>query len=207
LASDQRPPPSPPAIVAPAPAARRPAASPSYGRWLLLNPITSRHSSGLSLGIVGSRRVPQNRENLGYSLAFSEGVTTVRGGFLAGGRVEHELRLVPKDALELGVSRYYWEAGPRLGPIEPMARVGLTVLYLDYGKRFSFGMFSPRVGVGVWIKVAQSRIGLGVFSEYFWRWVGDDSAFVHGLTLEIHPDAAPLVRRDPTSLPEPGLRP
>ena len=87
---------------------------------------------------------------MGYSLAFSEGVTTVRGGFLAGGRLEHELRLVPKDALQLGLSRYYWEAGPRIGPIEPMARVGTTLLYLDYGKRFSFGMFSPRVGVGVW---------------------------------------------------------
>jgi hypothetical protein len=163
----------------------------------------------LTLGLVGSRQLPEKRENVGYSLAFSEGVTTVRGGFLAGGRLEHELRLVPKDALQLGLSRYYWEAGPRIGPIEPMARVGTTLLYLDYGKRFSFGMFSPRVGVGVWLKVAQTRIGVSVFSEYYWRWVGKDSAFVHGLTLEIQPDAAPLVRSRPgaTSWPGPAGRP
>lgn len=126
---------------------------------------------------------------------------------MAGGRLEHELRLVPKDALQLAVSRYYWEAGPRLGPIEPMARVGLTVLNLDYGKRFSFGMFSPRVGVGVWVKLAQTRIGVSAFSEYFWRWVGEESAFVHGVTLEIQPDALPLVRRRPISWPGPGARP
>jgi hypothetical protein len=209
LASDQRPPPPPPALVAPAPTPRWPATAPSYHRWALLNPLTSRHSSGLTLGIVSSRRLPENRGDFGYSLGFSEGVTTVRGGFLAGGRLEHELRLVPKDALQLGVSRYYWEAGPRIGPFEPMARVGATLLYLDYGKRFSFGMLSPRVGAGVWVKVAQTRIGVSVFSEYYWRWVGADSAFVHGLTLEIQPDAAPLVRRRPrpTSWPAPGARP
>jgi len=176
---------------------------------MLLNPITSRHTSGLTLGIVGARKRPEIRENVGYSLAFSEAVTTVRRGFLAGGRLEHELRLVPKDAFQLGVSRYYWEAGPRLGPVEPMARVGATLLYLDYGKRFSFGLLSPRVGAGVWIKLAQTRVGVSVFSEYYWRWAGEDSAFVHGLTLEIQPDAAPLVRRRPgaTSWPGPGPRP
>ena len=163
----------------------------------------------MTLGIVGSRRLPEKHENVGYSLAFSESVTTVRGGFLAGGRLEHELRLVPRDALQLGVSRYYWEAGPRIGPVEPMARVGATLICLDYGKRLSFGMFSPRVGAGVWLKVAQTRIGVSVFSEYYWRWVGEDSAFVHGLTLEIQPDAAPLVRRRPgaTSWPAPAARP
>jgi hypothetical protein len=169
--------------------------------------MTSRHSSGLTLGLLRSRRLPKTDGDLGYSLAFSEGLTTVRGNFLAGGRLEHELRLVPKDALGLNISRYYWEAGPRLGPIEPMARVGVTLLSLDYGKRFSFGMFSPRVGVGVWVKLAQTRIGISAFSEYFWRWVGEDSAFVHGFTLEIQPDAAPLVKPRPTSWPAPKARP
>lgn len=207
MPSDQPPEPPRPVIVAPAPPPRRPAATPSFARWALLNPITSRHASGLTLGILGSRRLSETHENLGYSIAFSEGLTSLRPSFLAGGRLEHELRLVPKDALGLGISRYYWEAGPRLGPIEPMARVGVTLAYLDYGKRFSFGMFSPRVGVGVWVKLAQSRIGVSAYTEYYWRWVGEQSAFVHGLTLEIQPDAEPLAKRRPTSWPVPAARP
>jgi len=196
-----------PAVVAPAVTSPRPAALPTYERWALLNPLTARHSSGIALGVVGFRALPDARESLGYSVAFGDGLTTVRGAFLAGGRLEHELRLVPHDALSLNVARYYWEAGPRLGPIEPMARVGLTLLHLDYGDRVSFGMFSPRVGFGLWVKVAQTRIGVSVFSEYFWRWVGQDSAFVHGLTLEIQPDAAPLLTRQPTSSPAPTMHP
>lgn len=168
---------------------------------MLLNPLTARHSTGLTLGLLGSRRVTEKSENIGYSLGFSEGVTTVRGGFLAGGRLEHELRLVPSDALALNVSRYQWEAGPRIGFLEPMARVGFTLLSLDYGKRVSFGMFSPRVGLGVWVKLNQSRIGLSAYTEYYWRWLGEPSAFVHGLTLEIQGDAAPLARSRPTSWP------
>jgi hypothetical protein len=207
LASDQRAQPPTPALVAPAETKRRPAALPSYSRWPLLNPFTARHSSGLTLGVVGFRRLEGKRENLGYSLAFSEGLTTVRGGFLAGGRLEHELRLVPKDALSLNLARYYWEAGPRIGALEPMARVGVTLLHLDYGQRFSFGMFSPRVGLGVWFKLPQSRVGLSAFTEYFWRWVGEPSAFVHGITLEIQPDALPLVRPRPTSSPAPRAQP
>jgi hypothetical protein len=169
--------------------------------------MTARHASGLTLGVVGFRRLTEQRESLGYSLAFSEGLTTVRGGFLAGGRLEHELRLVPNDALSLNVARYYWEAGPRLGPIEPMARVGVTLMHVDYGQRFSFGMLSPRVGLGLWFKLPQSRVGLSAFTEYFWRWVGDPSAFVHGITLEIQPDALPLVKPRATSWPARPARP
>jgi hypothetical protein len=80
-----------------------------------------------------------------------------------------------------------------------MVRVGFTAIHLDVGHGVSFGMFSPRVGVGLWLKLPNSRIGVSAFTEYFWRWVGDDSAFVHGLTLEIQPTAKPLLERPATS--------
>lgn len=188
----------------PAPSNSR-AALPSYSRWLLLNPYTSRHNSSLALGLLGFRAESAQRENIGYSLALGESVTTSRGGFLAGGFQEHELRLVPKDALSLSLGRYQWEAGPRLGPLEPMARVGMTFMHLDVGHGFSFGMFSPRVGLGLWLKLPHSRIGVSAFTEYFWRWTGNESAFVHGLTLEIQPEAKRLLERSkptsPTSFP------
>ena len=175
---------------------------PSFSRWRLLNPYTSRHNNSFALGLVGFRAESQRLENPGVSVALGESVTTVRGAFLAGGLQEHELRLVPKDALSLALWRYQWEAGPRLGLVEPMARVGFTFAHLDLGHGFSFGLFSPRVGLGVWLKLARSRVGLSVFSEYLWRWVGSDSGFVHGLTLELQPQSEPLVRvPTPTSSP------
>jgi hypothetical protein len=194
--------------VAPARPSNSRVVLPSFSRWALLNPYTARHTSSLAFGLVGFRAGNDRAQNTGYSLAFGEAVTTVRGGFLAGGFQEHELRLVPKDALSLSIARYQWEAGPRLGPIEPMARVGVTLAHLDYGHGFSFGMFSPRVGVGVWLKLPGTRIGVSAFTEYFWRWTGDDSAFVHGLTFEIQPMAKPLMRyHAPTSLPASTSRP
>lgn len=195
-------------MVAPAKAERRAAGSASFARWALLNPFTARHARSLSLGLVGFRPLPERRESLGYSLSFGESLTTVRGAFAAGALQEHELRFVPKDSLGLALSRYQWEAGPRLGPLEPMARVGFTLLHLDVGHGVSFGMFSPRVGLGLWLKLPRSRVGVSAFSEYFWRWLGNDSAFVHGLTLEFQPDAGPLVRsRATTSSPAvPGRR-
>jgi hypothetical protein len=165
------------------------------------------HARTLTLGVVGFRPLPERRENVGYSLAFGESLTTLRGAFAAGGLQEHELRFVPKDALSLALSRYQWEAGPRLGPLEPMVRVGFTLLHLDVGHGVSFGMFSPRVGLGLWLRLPHARLGVSAFSEYFWRWLGNDSAFVHGLTLELQPDTGPLLRPNATSSPAAPGRP
>lgn len=188
-------------LAAPAKARARPARTTKFESWQLLNPYSARHTTQLSLGIVGYRPVNEQRESLGYSFAFGEGVASVRPLFLAGGLQEHELRFVPKDSLSLSLSRYMWEAGPRLGPLEPMVRVGFTAIHLDVGHGVSFGMFSPRVGLGLWLKLPNSRVGVSAFTEYFWRWLGDDSAFVHGLTLEIQPTAKPLLERPATSWP------
>lgn len=202
LAPDQ--PLEPPIPVAsPAKAERRATgAGGSFRHWALLNPFTARHAHSASLGLVAFRPLSARDASAGYSLAFGESLTTLRGAFAAGALQENELRFVPKDALSLALSRYQWEAGPRLGPIEPKARVGFTLLHLDVGHGVSFGLLSPRVGLGLWLKLPRSRVGVSAFTEYFWRLAGDESAFVHGLTLEFQPDAAPLLpSRPPTSSP------
>ena len=182
---------------------KKPARAPRFAGWLLLNPYTARHASLLSLGAVGFRPLPEARETLGYSLAFGEVITTLRGPLTTGLVEESELRLVPRDALSLSLRRYQWEAGLRIGPLEPTARVGFTLAHLDVGHGFSFGLLSPRVGVGLWWKLSHSRVGVSAFTEYFWRWVGSDSAFVHGFTLELQPDSAPLLERTTSSLSDP----
>jgi hypothetical protein len=168
---------------------------PRFARWRLLNPYTSRHTSSLALGGVGFRAESKRTGSLGYALAVGEQVTTVQGAFWAGLNREFELRFVRHDALSLSLWRYQWESGLRLGKLEPGVRFGMTLLHLDVGHGFSFGLLSPRVGAGVWYKLPRSRIGVSAFSEYFWRWTGDESAFVHGIVLELQPDAEPLVQR------------
>ncbi|HXK17334.1 MAG TPA: hypothetical protein VNG33_06020 [Polyangiaceae bacterium] len=199
MAADQPSEPPIPALVAPAQTSQKPAEASRFAHWVLLNPLTGRHADTLALGVVGFRPLPEARESLGYSLAAGEAITTVRGAFAAGAIQETELRFVPSDALSLSLRRYQWEAGPRLGSLEAMARVGFTLAHLDVGHGFSFGLFSPRVGLGLWWKLSHARVGVSAFTEYFWRWVGDDSAFVHGLTLELQPDAGPLMKRSTSS--------
>ncbi len=180
------------------------AKAPPRTRWLLLDPFTARHARTVAVQLVHFRPLPAAASSTGYGFALGESLTTVRGAFRAGGLLEHELRLVPSDALSLTLSRYQWEAGPRLGPIEPQVRVGFSVLHLDVSKSgVSFGMLSPRVGAGLWLALPHTRVGVSFFVEYFWRWVGDESAFVRGLTFELQPTAPPLRRPRATSWPAP----
>lgn len=189
LVSDQSPPPVRPAYSAPAP--------PRSG-WALLDPFTARHATSLTLELAAFRPLSAVESSPGGALAYGEALSTVRGPFIAGALREHALRLVPGDALSLTLSRYQWEAGLRLALLEPQLRVGFGLLHLDVADDgVSFGMFTPRVGAGLWLKLSAVRVGVSVFSEYFWRWAGGESAFVRGLTLEIQPAAPPLRKPRP----------
>jgi hypothetical protein len=158
----------------------------------------------MSFSVLGSRPVDQHSDSRGYAIAGGESVALLSGVLMAGGMQDHELRFVPDDALSLALSRYQLEAGVRLGPFEPMVRVGFTTLHLDIGHGFSLGLFTPRVGAGVWLKLGKARLGASAFSEYFWRWLGDDSAFVNGLTFELQLETP--MQRPTTSWPSPRGR-
>jgi hypothetical protein len=183
----------------------------SSARWALLDPYTAHHYRLFSFQLVDFRELSARSPSPGYALSLGEGLSTVRGAFQAGALQEHELRLVPDDSLSLTLSRYQWQAGPRLGPLEPRVRVGFSLLHVDYGDDgWSFGMFSPRVGAGLWLNLGSLQLGVSVFSEYSWRWFGDQSAYVRGFTFELLPRAAPLRQpRAPapvTSSPSPPAR-
>jgi hypothetical protein len=159
----------------------------------------------MAFSVLDSRLVSERSGSRGYAISGGEAMALLGGAFMAGGLQDHELRLVPDDALSLSLSRYQLEGGLRLGPFEPMVRVGFTTLHLDIGHRFSLGLFTPRVGAGLWLKLGKVRLGASAFSEYFWRWLGDESAFVHGLTFELQLET-PLQRPAATSWPSPRGR-
>lgn len=172
----------------------------SSTRWALLDPYTAHHHQLLSFQLADFRELSARSPSPGYAVSLGEVLTTVRGAFQAGALQEHELRLVPADSLSLTLSRYQWQAGPRLGPLEPRVRVGFSLLHVDYGDDgWSFGMFSPRVGAGLWLSLGAMQLGVSVFSEYSWRWFGDQSAYVRGFTFELLSRAAPL--RQPRAVP------
>lgn len=211
MTADQPPEPPLPAAAAPAPQTKSARATryypaPPHRPWLLLDPFTARHARSIAFGLLDARLLSRSAASPGYSLAFGENLTTVTSYFAAGALQEHELRLVPDDALVVNLSRYQWEGSLRLGVLEPTVRVGFTTLHLDVGDAgFSFGAFSPRVGAGLWLALPSARLGVSVFSEYFWRWWGEESALVRGLTFEIQPRAEPL-RKPRPRVPERPLR-
>jgi hypothetical protein len=173
--------------------------------WDWLNPADLRHTSTVAFGLLDSRLTNEGSASRGYAISGGEGMALLSGAFSAGGLHEQELRFVPNDALSLGLSRYQLEAGLRLGPLEPMARVGFTTLHLDIGHGFSLGLFSPRVGAGLWLALGKARLGASAFAEYYWRWLGDDSALVHGLSIELQLET-PLPGARATSSPSPSPR-
>jgi hypothetical protein len=164
-----------------------------------------RHTSTFAFSLLDSRLTSERAGSRGYALSGGEGIALLGGVLTAGGLHEQELRLVPDDALSLSLSRYQLEAGLQLGPLEPMVRVGFTTLHLDIGHGFSLGLFSPRVGAGVWLKLGKARLGASAFAEYFWRWLGDDSAWVRGLSFELQLET-PVPGARATSWPSPRGR-
>jgi hypothetical protein len=181
-------------------------APPAARNWAVFDPRHFRHTSNMAFSVLGSRPASSRTESRGYAIAGGESMALHSGAFLAGGIQEHELRLVPDDALSLSLSRYQLEAGVRLGPLEPMARVGFTTLHIDYGHGFSLGLFTPRVGAGLWLKVGKVRLGASAFTEYFWRWLGDESSWVHGLSFELQLETPMPRPSGPTSWPSPRGR-
>lgn len=152
--------------------------------WLPSNPAYRYHAGG-SLQLLSFRPSSSREASRGYAIAGGESFGVLGGGFVAGGSHESELKWVPDEALSLSLSRVQLEAGPRLGPLLPVARVGFSLLHVDVGDRVSFGMFSPRVGAAVWLTSDRFDIGVSLFTEYVWRWFGSASGYASGVALEL----------------------
>jgi hypothetical protein len=152
--------------------------------WLPSSP-RYRYLSGGSLQVLSFRPATSAAAMRGVAVAGGESFGLLGGGFIAGGSHETELKWVPDDALSLSLSRLLLEAGPRLGPLLPVARVGFSLVHLDVGHEVSFGMFSPRVGAAVWLTTRRFDLGVSAFAEYVWRWVGSASGYASGVALEL----------------------
>lgn len=98
---------------------------------------------------------------------------------------------VQRSLLRIGGSKVFsWSVfvqdlggGFRLGPLEPEARISLSVLTIDvFRGEWSAQLLSPRVMAGLGLAVGKFRLDIKAHSEYLWRWFGPDY-LAHGVTL------------------------
>jgi hypothetical protein len=98
---------------------------------------------------------------------------------------------VQRTLLRIGDSKVFsWSVfvqdlggGIRLGPLEPEARISLSVLTVDvFRGEWSAQLLSPRVMAGLGLALGKFRLDIKAHSEYLWRWFGPDY-LAHGVTL------------------------
>jgi hypothetical protein len=76
--------------------------------------------------------------------------------------------------------------GLGLGPLEPDVGGGFSTITVDsiHGQ-WSAELLSPRAAAGAWIHFGSFRLGAHVYGEYLWRWFGNDSYLLRGVSIEL----------------------
>jgi hypothetical protein len=122
----------------------------------------------------------------GLELAWGPSLAATEGAWRFTGLFQVDLRAFATTSWALGISTQAFEVSGRLGPFAPYARVGGALLTVDdFAGAASIELLSPRVGAGIAARVSRRvEIGIGAYSEYFWRWLGP-SAFVRGLVVDV----------------------
>jgi hypothetical protein len=136
--------------------------------WRKSGSDSSSHGWELSLGVVTETRV---------GMVFLAGI------------IRTQFRYFDSSSFALSPLQNLAMVGIRLGPIEPEARVGMSLATFDvFHGAYSFEMFSPRVEGGVGLRFGRFRVSAHGFSEYLWRWWGD-SYFEKGVAFEVRLEA------------------
>ncbi|HEX3346333.1 MAG TPA: hypothetical protein VHS09_17235 [Polyangiaceae bacterium] len=125
----------------------------------------------------------------GWELAIGVTTETRIGHVFLAGIIRTQFRYFDRASFALSPIQNMAMVGIRLGPIEPEARVGMSLLTFDvFHGAYSFEMFSPRVEGGLGLRFGRFRLGAHGFSEYLWRWWGS-SYFEKGVAFEVRLEA------------------
>ncbi len=157
---------------------------------------------GLVLGPIWYRPTNEGAFTRGVGeLRIGSGVHTRTPLLSAGGLTDVCLRSFSGSEYSLS---YVHQAASRLklGPLEPEALFGFAIVTVDNLQHdLSFGLFSPRVGFGVGLRLGGLRIGVQANSEYQWRWLARD-VFLYGLMVDVRLQSAqPTVQEQRSELP------
>jgi hypothetical protein len=150
------------------------------------------------------RKANGNTTTEGWELSLGVTTETRIGQVFLAGIMRTQFRYFDSKSFALSPLEDMAMVGLRLGPIEPEARVGMSLLTFDvFHGAYSFEMFSPRVEGGLGLRFGRLRIGAHGFSEYLWRWWGT-STFEKGIAFEVRFETAkkPPIQVEYTGAPE-----
>jgi hypothetical protein len=111
----------------------------------------------------------------GYLLDAAQLATVRVGAFQIAGGTGTAFRLFGAHGAAASFT-YQSVASVRLGPIEPEVGLLLDTFTLDVVRgKVSFEFLSPRASAGASVRLTHRLlIGVSVYTEYLWRWLGDD---------------------------------
>jgi len=92
------------------------------------------------------------------------------------------------DSKSYSFTPYYQglEGGLGVGVIELAASIGLSPLSIDVAHtRWSVGFLQPRTSALVGLRFRNFHLRGVIYSEYYWRWFGRDSALVQGVGIQL----------------------
>ncbi|MGD0526951.1 MAG: hypothetical protein ABSE49_17535 [Polyangiaceae bacterium] len=152
------------------------------------------------------RRAGSDTTSGGWEISLGATTETRIGRVFLAGVIRTQFRYFDSKSFALSPIQNMAMVGIRLGPIEPEARVGMSLLTFDvFHGAYSFEMFSPRVEGGLGLRFGRLRISAHGFSEYLWRWWGD-SYFEKGVAFEVRleaPKKSPLNVEPAPDRPDP----
>lgn len=139
-----------------------------------LSPFYSALSGGGNVGAFRYRRWHGREDSTGYQIGGGQAPAIRASRFYLGMIQGALLRWYPSEGFALGHTYDVWTS-VALGPFQPEVRLGLTSLMIDrlHGQ-WGVQIGSPRVAAGASFRLGPVDLGAFAFSEYSWRWRGDD---------------------------------
>jgi hypothetical protein len=154
-----------------------------WHRWMLLDPYYSDWRSEVRAGPAWWRPSGALGSSTGAEIGLVPQILVTRAGpVFAGASVALTLRVLDGKSAALSLPQYTLFGGLSLGPVEPQASVGLSLLTVDvFRGDYSFEMASPRVGAGLGLRLGRLHVSAEVHTEYLWRWIGASNYRIQGL--------------------------
>lgn len=157
-----------------------------HQRWRVWDPYFDPREALLSPAYI-VQNMHGGEKAWGVGLSYGQSIQTYRGPLFVRGQIAlAELRIHDKSLFALSGMRWVFTGGLALGPLEIGAGPGVTAMHFDFERwRPSFGALSPRISAFVGLKLGVVRVAVEAYSEVYWRWIGQDSARIHGFVLDL----------------------
>lgn len=164
--------------------------------WPLFDPYASRRENAYAFGLDTSVPVRSTEQHPGWSLSVGQSMTTLRTHMWVRLQRDFVFRVSAPSSFALELSSYRFLAGLRALGLEVGPSVGLVPLALDLTDgRFGVSGLSPNAGLEFSFKIGVVRTAISAYEQFVWHWLGSDSSWMHGLSLQLSLEQARVLKR------------